>query len=52
MRDSIYQTRYRTLQAVLTLIGLVGVGGALSMIGLPWAHPLELGLFAFAFFAG
>jgi hypothetical protein len=48
IRESIYRTRYRTLQAALTLIGLLALGGALSMLELPRVQPLELGLFAFA----
>jgi diguanylate cyclase (GGDEF)-like protein/PAS domain S-box-containing protein len=48
IRDPIYRTRYRTLQAALTLIGLLAFGGALSMLELPQVRPLELGLFAFA----
>ncbi|MGH8481886.1 MAG: diguanylate cyclase domain-containing protein [Nevskiaceae bacterium] len=47
IRDPIYRTRYRTLQAALTLIGLLALGGALSMVELPRVHPLEVGLFVF-----
>lgn len=47
IRDSINRTRFRTLQAALTLIGLLALGGALTMLVLP-AHPLELALFTTA----
>jgi diguanylate cyclase (GGDEF)-like protein/PAS domain S-box-containing protein len=47
IRDSINRTRFRTLQAALTLIGLLAAGGAATLLVLP-AHPLEVALFAVA----
>lgn len=47
IRDSLNRTRFRTLQAALTLIGLLAAGGALTLLVLP-AHPLEVALFAVA----
>lgn len=47
IRDSINRTRFRTLQAALTLIGLLAAGGALTLLALP-GQPLEIALFAVA----
>jgi hypothetical protein len=44
--DPISIARYRTLQAGLTLIGLLGLGGALTLLALPRVEPLEVTLFA------
>ena len=44
-QDPINLARYRTLQAALTLVGLLALGGALAMLALPKVHPLELVLF-------
>jgi len=40
--DPITRTRYRTLQAALTLIGLLALGGSLTLLVLPQIRPLEL----------
>ncbi|MGQ0586111.1 MAG: diguanylate cyclase domain-containing protein [Gammaproteobacteria bacterium] len=46
MVDAILHTRYRTLQAALTLIALVAIGGAVAMLQLPTTRMLELALFS------
>ena len=44
-RDSISQVRYRTLQATLTLVAVLSLGGALTMLELPRVQAWELALF-------
>ncbi len=46
--DPINLARSRTLQAALTLVGLLALGGALAMLQLPRVSLLELALFASA----
>lgn len=43
--DPINRVRYRTLQAALTLVALLAIGGAVSMTVLPAVRPFELVLF-------
>lgn len=45
IRDPINRTRYRTLQAALTLVALLALGGALTLLQLPRVQPYELTLF-------
>lgn len=45
IRDQINRTRYRTLQAVLALLGLLSLGAALLLIELPVLRPFDLVLF-------
>jgi diguanylate cyclase (GGDEF)-like protein/PAS domain S-box-containing protein len=48
MPDAILRTRYRTVQAVLMLVALAAVSGAVAMMELPVLYPPELALFAVA----
>jgi diguanylate cyclase (GGDEF)-like protein/PAS domain S-box-containing protein len=46
IRDPISQMRYRTLQAALTLVALLSLGGSLTLLALPQVRAYELVLFA------
>ncbi len=48
MPDAILRTRYRTVQAVLMLVALASVSGAVAMLELPVIYPPELALFVIA----
>ncbi len=45
IRDPIIRTRYRTVQAVLALLGLMSLGAALLLLELPVPRPFDLVLF-------
>jgi diguanylate cyclase (GGDEF)-like protein/PAS domain S-box-containing protein len=48
MPDAILRTRYRTVQAVLALVSLASVSGAVAMMELPVLYPPELAMFVVA----
>ncbi|HUR40961.1 MAG TPA: sensor domain-containing diguanylate cyclase [Verrucomicrobiae bacterium] len=48
IRDPLDRARLRTLQAALTLVGLMAFGGALAMLELPKVQPIELVMFVVA----
>jgi diguanylate cyclase (GGDEF)-like protein len=44
IRDSIYRTRYRSLQVVLVLLGVMSLGSALLLLQMPVLRTLDLAL--------